>query len=204
MPLRAILVDEGLAHPQIEAIKVGCGQMTFVHTAWEYRPVGITAAQMNIYYGLAVMALRGEVSAADYTEGAISDPAILAFIPRISVSVDQELEEMGAAFRHAARLVVRTVDGRTLKREIYHLRRGSPENPVSRQDVERKFVSNVDTLLGRSSIDRLKELASQLEGLANVDELVKIIGASFEGVTAQASQLPSAAEVEWASPSPSL
>jgi hypothetical protein len=42
------------------------------NTAWEYRPVGITAAQMNLYCGLAVMALRGDLSAADYTDGAIS------------------------------------------------------------------------------------------------------------------------------------
>src|ERR1700722_16043603 len=48
--LRAILVEEQLADAQIEEIEVGCGQMTFVHTAWEYRPGGITAAQMNMYY----------------------------------------------------------------------------------------------------------------------------------------------------------
>ena len=64
--LRAILIEERPPPAQIEEIEVGCGQMTFVHTAWEYRPVGITAAQMNIYYGLAVMALRGDLSAANY------------------------------------------------------------------------------------------------------------------------------------------
>ena len=38
--------------------KIGCGHMTFVHTAWDYRPAGVTAAQMNMFYGIAVMALR--------------------------------------------------------------------------------------------------------------------------------------------------
>jgi aconitate decarboxylase len=190
--LRAILIEERLAPAQIEEIEVGCGQMTFVHTAWEYRPVGITAAQMNIYYGLAVMALRGDLSAVDYTDSAISDPAVLAFIPRIKVSVDQEIEAMGPAFRHAARVVVRTADGRTFTREIHH-RRGSPENPVNRQDVERKFTSNVEALLGHASIDRLKQLASQLEVLPDAGELIKIMGAPFKNAKAGVAQASSAA-----------
>jgi aconitate decarboxylase len=141
------------------------------------------------------MALRGDVSAADYTEGAISDPAILAFIPRINVSVDQEIEAMGPAFRHAARLVVRTIDGRTFRREIYH-RRGSPENAVSRQDVERKFTSNVESLLGRDSIERLKELSSKLDVLPNADGLVKIMGAPLKSAQLKVASTSSVAEVD--------
>jgi len=57
--LRSILVDESLPATRVKEINVGCGHMTFVHTAWEYRPLGITAAQMNMYYGLSVMTLRG-------------------------------------------------------------------------------------------------------------------------------------------------
>ena len=89
--------------------------MTFVHTAWDYRPAGVTAAQMNMFYGIAVMALRGDVAARDYTEDRIADPEILAFIPRIKVFVDKELEAMGPAFRHAAR-VTRAHDRRPHRR----------------------------------------------------------------------------------------
>jgi 2-methylcitrate dehydratase PrpD len=138
------------------------------------------------------MALRGELTAADYTDGAISDLAVLAFIPRIKVAVDQEIEAMGPAFRHAARVAVRSIDGRSFTREILH-RRGSPENPVNRQDVERKFTSNVEALLGHASIDRLKQLASQLEVLPDAGELIKIMGAPFKNARAGVAQAPSAA-----------
>jgi aconitate decarboxylase len=185
--LRAILIEERLAHSGIAAIEVGCGQMTFVHTAWEYRPVGITAAQMNMYYGLAVMALRRDVSAADYTEDMISDPDVLALIPRIKIAVDQELESMGPSFRHAARVVVRTTDGKTFKREILN-RRGSPENAVSRQDIERKFTSNVAALLPPHSVDRLKQLAQQLDRLPNANELNEIMAAPFKNGKADAAR----------------
>ena len=53
--LRTILEREHLRSNDIHSIQVGCGHMTFVHTAWDYRPVGVTAAQMNMYYGRAVI-----------------------------------------------------------------------------------------------------------------------------------------------------
>jgi 2-methylcitrate dehydratase PrpD len=155
--------------------------MTFVHTAWDYRPAGVTAAQMNMFYGIAVMALRGDVAAGDYTEATIADPEVLSFISRIKVFVDDELEAMGPAFRHAARVAVRTADGRVLKREVLN-RRGSPENPVTREDVERKFAANLAGLLDREEIDRLKQLALSIDTLSIATDILRILGPARSGV----------------------
>jgi 2-methylcitrate dehydratase PrpD len=174
--MRAILVEDGVTAPRIAEIGVGCGHMTFVHTAWEYRPVGTTAAQMNMFYGLSVMAQRGNVSATDYSDDTIADPDILAFIPRIKVAVDPEIERKGPAFRHAARVVVRTTDGRSHSRDVWH-RRGSPENPVSRGEVEEKFSANVDGLLDVDAARRLQSLAARLEALPDAREVIAIMAA---------------------------
>ena len=172
--LRAALLEERLSAPDIKSIEIGCGHMTFVHTAWDYRPAGVTAAQMNMFYGIAVMALRGDVSVGDYTEATIADPQVLSFIPRIKVFVDDGIEGMGAAFRHAARVTVHTTDGGTIKREALN-RRGSPENPVSREDVERKFAANLAGLLRAGDIERLKTLALGLDSLPNADDILRLI-----------------------------
>ncbi len=174
--LRSILIEELLAASDISEIHVGVGHMTFVHTAWDYRPAGVTAAQMNMYYGLSVMAFRQDVSAADYVESQIADAGILEFIRKITIEEDAELESRGPAFRHAARLRVLTDDGRTFTREVLH-RRGSPENPVGRQDVERKFNSNLDGLLAPDARSRLIELCSTLEKLPHVKAINDIVGA---------------------------
>jgi 2-methylcitrate dehydratase PrpD len=129
---------------------------------------------MNMYYGLSVMAQRRNVSASDYSDDAIADPQILAFMPRIGIAVDEEIEGRGPAFRHAARVDVRTTDGRSLRREVWH-RRGSPENPVSRQEVEEKFAGNVDGLLGATVAARLQTLAAELDVLADASEIVDIM-----------------------------
>jgi 2-methylcitrate dehydratase PrpD len=81
--------------------------------------------------------------------------------------------------RHAARVAVLTTDGRTFTREILH-RPGSPENPVNREDIERKFDANVSQFLKSSTMDRLKYLAARLEVLTNAKEIIDIVAFPFE------------------------
>jgi 2-methylcitrate dehydratase PrpD len=124
------------------------------------------------------MARRSDVTAADYDEAEIANPETLSFIPRIRIEEDAELESRGAAFRHAARLRVLTADGRTFSREVLH-RRGSPENPVKRPDIERKFGANVDGLLKAGVRDRLIGLCASLENLPTVVDINEIVAAEL-------------------------
>ncbi len=63
-------------------------------------------------------------------------------------------------------------------REVLH-RRGSPENPVERPDIERKFNANVDGLLKPPVRTRLIELCASLATLPTVVELNQIVAAEF-------------------------
>lgn len=168
--LHAILDDARLTARDIESIEVGCGHMTYVHTAWTYRPRGVTAAQMNLFYGLAVMALRGKVDAGDYADDRIADPEVLAFIPRIRAYEDAELEAMGAAWRHAARVTVRSRSGESWSREMLN-RRGSPENDVDAADVSHKFHVNVDGLIGKDAARAIEEDVARLDTLGDLRAL---------------------------------
>lgn len=173
--LRHLMATHALAAGDIERIEVGVGHMTFVHTAWPYRPQGVTAAQMNIFYGLSVIALGGEASAADYAERRLADPAILGFIPRIAVHEDAGLEAMGSAFRHACRMVVRTKDGRALSHEVLH-RRASPENPVSAAEIEAKFRQSVRDLLSRAEQDEIIDLVDRFDSLEDLSRFAALLG----------------------------
>jgi len=180
--MRSILIEEKLEAADIAEVHVGCGHMTFVHTAWRYRPAGVTAAQMNMYYGLSVMALKKDVTAADYGEADIASPRLLDFMPKIRIEEDAELEGRGPAFRHAARVRVQTTDGRSFAREILH-RRGSPENPVMWGDIERKFSANIVGLLAPDAGEKLLDSCARLEELANVTAITDILAAPFPAGT---------------------
>lgn len=173
--LAAIMREEKLAAEDVEKVEAGLSPMTHVHCAWEYKAQGVTAAQMNLYYGLAVIALDGVAFTEQYCEARLSDPAIMDFITRITARVDPEIEGMGPAFRHAARVKVTARDGRTFEKMLPH-RRGSPENALSREEIEQKFRYVVAPCVSAARADRIVELVASLEQLDTTKELTELIG----------------------------
>lgn len=172
--LRHIMTTYRLRASDIRSVDVGCGHMTFVHTAWTYRDAGVTAAQMNMFYGLAAMATGGDVTVADYTPARMQDAALLGFIPRITIREDAEIEAMGHRFRHACRMRVVTADGRTIDHEILY-RHGSADSDVGAEEIRRKFVGNVRGLLSDVDRDRVIELVEIFETPAHVRALCDIL-----------------------------
>ena len=147
-----------------------------MHCAWEYKAQGLTAAQMNLYFGLALIAIDGNAFVEQYREDRLQDPNVLDFIKRVGARVDPEIEAMGATFRHAARVTVTTRDGRTLTAERLN-RRGSAENPLTPDEIERKFQDVVKSCLAADTIDRVVAIVEALEMQDSLDELIEIMGA---------------------------
>ena len=174
--LADLMRENKLKPDDIATVDAGVSHMTYVHCAWEYKAQGVTAAQMNLFYGLAVIAYDGVAFVDQYREDRLHDPKIFDFIKRITAHVDPEIEGMGAAFRHAARLSITTRDGRTFKREILN-RRGSPENPLKPEDIEYKFRHVVKSCLTPANIDKVMQLVSKLDKLDSTSELIAILAA---------------------------
>jgi aconitate decarboxylase len=166
--LDTVMTEQGLVGGDIERISAGCSHMTYVHTGWPYKPAGVTAAQMNLFYGLAVIALHRDASVIQYDEAKLADPAVLRFIERISAYEDEGLEAMGAPFRHACRLELTTRDGRTFRHERL-ARRGSPEDAVGEAEIVRKFMSNVHGILSVEVATRLRGIVMGLDELHTRD-----------------------------------
>ncbi len=175
--LAEIMREQELSADEIQQLTAGVSPMTHVHCAWEYKAQGVTAAQMNLYYGLAVIAEDGVAFTEQYQESRLRDPRIFEFIARTTAYVDPEIEQMGAAFRHAARVKVTTRDGRSFEKLLLD-RRGSPENPLKPADVEYKFRHVVSTCLGAAHVEKVIALVHDLENLDSTRELLDIVGAS--------------------------
>lgn len=175
--LLGIMREMEIEADDIERVTVGLSRMTHVHCAWEYQPdQGTTAAQMNLFYGLAVIALDGVAFTQQYENARLADPRILDFIPRVTAVVDPEIDAMGPAYRHAARVEVHTRDGRSAQ-QLLLSRRGSPENPLSPAEVETKFRSVVSSCLSEEDAGRLVDLAGALDELDDLTPLIEILAA---------------------------
>lgn len=165
--LAGLMGEHGLTAADIAAVDAGVSPMTYTHCVWPYKAQGVTAAQMNLYYGLAAMALDGAAFVAQYREDRLADPAILDFIGRVTAHVDPEIDALGPAFRHGVAMTVTARDGRRFSTRLLH-RRGSPEHPLSREDVVAKFRALAGEAYPPAQLARIEAL---VDGLADLDDV---------------------------------
>ena len=177
--LSELMQAHGLTADDIAKVEAGLSPMTHVHCAWEYKAQGVTAAQMNLYYGMAVIALDGAAFTEQFREARLADPQILDFITRISAHVDPEIEKMGAPFRHASRVTITTRDGKRHEKLALH-RRGSPENPLAPEEVIHKFRNVVAPCMSKADAERIVTAVDRCEQIADIGELALIVGAAVQ------------------------
>ena len=98
----------------------------------------------------------------------ISNPKILHYMKKISAEVDPEIEKLGHEFRHMASIELITNDN---KKFIHteKFRKGSPENPIPRNEILEKFNSLAKFSYDHEKIDDIKEKIEKIEKSNNID-----------------------------------
>lgn len=135
-----IMREHGLQAHDIEAITVGVSDNTLHHCGWPYVPdriQSVLSAQMNLFYGVAVMALDRRAGIEQFDEGRIRDPQILTFIEKIEVRHDPKFDSENGRYRVGCRMVVKAKGGEFETTVLY--RPGSPEEPMSPAELGDKF-----------------------------------------------------------------
>lgn len=174
-----IMREHGLVAADIEKITAFVSDNTLHHCGWPYTPdriQSVLSAQMNLRYGLAVMALERRSGVEQFAESKIRDPHILRFIDCIEVEHEPKFED--GRYRVACRLSVRCKDGS--ERETTTLYRpGSPQDPMTPEHLMDKFLTLTKGIGGR----RAKEIAqsvSQIEECNSMTELSRLLTAGDE------------------------
>ena len=163
--LHRIMQRNALAVEQIERICAFVSTNTLHHCGWEFDPSavkGVLGAQMNLRYGLAVMALDGVATPAQYTQARMRDPKVAEFLKKIDVRVCDEFDQ-DSALRLASRLAVRCSDGKVHVDETL-FRKGSVEDPVSAEQLEDKFLTLTSPILtdtvARTCMEQIRTIDS--------------------------------------------
>jgi 2-methylcitrate dehydratase PrpD len=170
--LQSIMREHGLTADDLARVDVGVSRMTHGHCAWKYEAQGVTAAQMNLFYGLAVMAIDGVVFVSQFEEPRLKDERILGMIARMNAHIDPEIEAMGAPYRHASMVTVRAQTGNTYSRKTLN-RRGSPEDPLSTNDIQDKFRAVTANVLSPQAATMIIERVAQFERERDVGKLTQ-------------------------------
>jgi 2-methylcitrate dehydratase PrpD len=115
--------------------------------------------KFSLQYALASMLVRGHVGVLDFTDAAISDPAVLAVAAKVGHE-PRSFATYPEAFPGSARIVL--ANGEVLACDLAY-QKGGPENPLSADDVRSKFRANAELALSADQCDQLEEAVLTLE-----------------------------------------
>ena len=171
-----LMREHGLAAPDIDNITAFVSDNTIHHCGWPYeadRVQSSLSAQMSLRYGIAVMAVERQAGVEQFHESKIRDPKILKFIDCIKVEHEPRFEGENGRFRVACRLVVTCKNGREYETTVLY-RKGSPEDPMSGQQLQEKFEA-LARRIGNDRSRRIAQLVSHIELADDLSELSRLL-----------------------------
>ena len=115
-----------------------------VHRLWEplaskHHPANGYAGKFSSPYCIATGFVRGNVGLSDFTDAAVKDPAVLAVAAKVRYQIDPN-NPYPKNFTGHIRATLR--DGSVVEERQPHMRGGAQE-PLTRADIEQKFLLNV-------------------------------------------------------------
>jgi 2-methylcitrate dehydratase PrpD len=173
----SIMREHRLRADDIESVMAFVSDNTLHHCGWPYVPdriQSVLSAQMNLRYGIAVMALDRQAEVEQFDEARIRDPEILKFIERIDVRHDPAFDAENGRFRVGCRLVVRSRSSTHEKTILY--RRGSPEDPMTVDQLTAKFSALASRQHGLN-VSQVAEALGEMDRLPNMTALAQLLRA---------------------------
>ncbi len=139
----------------------------------KYDPKTKETADHSLPYCIAVAAAKGNVLPSDFEENALSDPTVRSFLSKIKVVSDPEIDALFPKVKRAI-VTVTTQDGRSFTRQE-DFAKGSPERPLSDEDVVDKFRSNAAHSMSTKKLDRVVDATLGLERFATTSEYIRCL-----------------------------
>jgi len=139
----------------------------------KYDPQTKETADHSLPYCIAVAAARGNVLPSDFEEAALFDPTVRGFLSKIKVVADPGIDALFPKIKRAI-VTVTTCDGRSFTRQEDYAK-GSPERPLSDEDVVDKFRSNAAHALSSKAMDRVVDATFGLERFAATGDYVQCL-----------------------------
>lgn len=123
-------------------------------------------------YIMAVAAVRRKIESGDILEDRRADPRIRSLFERVRLIGDPAMDAWPA---HAPAVVeVTTRNGRTLTARVDDAK-GRRENPMTKAELEQKFMDLATTRIARGAAARLMEMVYGLDRVAGVGEIAALL-----------------------------
>lgn len=163
----------GIRPEDIANIEVGTYQVACDLTGVTRSPRDTGEAKFSMAYCVAVGIREGAVGLMHLKEPYLSDPELLSLCEKVSVAVDPAMQAQYPD-RRGARVGIALSGGQTVEETCYELK-GSPEKPVSWDEIVDKVKANGTPALTTEQCEGLATAAAALEEGDNLTTTMKIL-----------------------------
>ncbi len=166
--VQGIMKDEGLAAEDVAKIHI---QTTtrgadILSDPSKYDPQTKETADHSLPYCLAAVAADGGVYPNSFEQEKLFDPRIRTLLKKIAVVANAEIDALFPGTKRAIATIA-TNDGRTFERTVDHAK-GSPENPLTDDELVAKFRANASGVMDTAAQDRVIEATFAFEKVTDL------------------------------------
>jgi 2-methylcitrate dehydratase PrpD len=127
----------------------------------------VMAARVSVPYCIAIAAVDGRLTQAQFSPARINDPLVRAVLANTEVIADAELNTHYPD-KFPARVTITMKNGAAFQETVW-FPKGDPQDPLSRDEIDAKFRDNVAAMLSPARADKLLHAIYALPEARHVD-----------------------------------
>jgi 2-methylcitrate dehydratase PrpD len=145
--------------------------------AAKHAPPNGYAAKFSLPYLLALMVVNGRAGIGDFTDEAVRDERVLCLARRVRYELDPTIDYPR---RFIGDVRARLSDGREIVERQEHSR-GGPDDPMTPEELEAKFLGNAAVVLTRERAEQVVDDVKRLRTLPALDGLMTALSRPSTG-----------------------
>jgi 2-methylcitrate dehydratase PrpD len=155
--------EYGLAGDEVTKVELRVAPLVLELTGKRTPQTGLEG-KFSVFHSVAVAMIDGAAGENEYSDARVRDARVIALRDKVDATIDKSLRDDEAYVR------VTLKDGRVVEKHVPHAI-GSIERPMTNADLEAKFRSLADPILGASASARLLGLTWSIAELSDAAEI---------------------------------
>ncbi len=168
--IQKLRAEHGFSATEVEHVELGGNALAINGHDYKHYD-NVLDAQMSVPYTAALAVAFGDVTTQMFLPATLQRPELAALVQRVDSYVDDDCERAYPAKRTAV-IRMRLTDGRKLEQRVTDPK-GDSVNPMSNEDLERKLVSNCESVIGKETCASLLAHAWNFENIADVRQILQ-------------------------------
>jgi 2-methylcitrate dehydratase PrpD len=168
------LIEENNIRPeQIRNISAGVNEVLLMHVGAIDQPKQVIDAQVSLRFSLALRVLKKSNHLNLYVDPKLwCDPELLEIGKRIRLFTDPAAQD--GEHKFLCNMKITLADGKIVEGSIPH-HKGTPKNPLSSEEIQKKFMDLTDGILPSLTLHRIIETVENLERASDISGLVDLM-----------------------------